>query len=101
MPDPAFTRIESERLVIRRFEPADAEATEAVGRLVTYAFDTLGMHRLHAFTNVRNASARALFERLGFRREGELTESFWSKGHWTSEYLYATLRAERASRRAT
>lgn len=69
-------------------------ATEAVRRLLDYAFTTLGLHRVYALTDERNHAAHRLLERLGFRREGRLRESFWSKGEWTTEVLWAVLRAE-------
>jgi len=59
-----FTRIESERLILRRFE--DFDLTPSV----------------------------ALLERLGMRREGHFVENNWFKGRWADEYLYAVLRHE-------
>ena len=69
-------------------------ASEAVGRVVEYAFATLGLHRIFALTDVRNHPAKRLLERLGFRCEGKLEQSAWYKGEWVSEFLYARLRAE-------
>ncbi len=69
-------------------------AAEAVGRVVGYAFATLGLHRIFALTDERNHPAKRLLERLGFRCEGRLEQSAWYKGEWVSEFLYARLRAE-------
>lgn len=73
-------------------------ATEAVGRLLDFAFGTLHLHRIIAYTNCRNTSSVALLERLGFRREGRLVESFLLRGHWVDEYLYALLSTEWTAR---
>jgi RimJ/RimL family protein N-acetyltransferase len=41
-------------------------ATEAVGALVGYAFGTLGLERIHAIADERNAPSIRVAERLGF-----------------------------------
>lgn len=69
-------------------------ASEAVARLLDYAFGELGLHRVYAITDQENVRSVALLERLGMRREGEFVENAWFKGRWSSEYLYATLRDE-------
>ena len=68
-------------------------ATEALGCVLGYAFDTLGKHRVSATTDAENAPAAALLRRLGFRQEGYFVEHTWFKGAWGSEYLFALLRA--------
>jgi RimJ/RimL family protein N-acetyltransferase len=69
-------------------------ASEAVSRLLDYAFDALGLHRIVAIADCRNASSVALLERLDLRREGHFLENVWFKGGWTDEYLYAILKDE-------
>jgi len=69
-------------------------ASEAVSRLLDYAFDTLGLHRVVAIADCRNAPSVALLERLGLRREGHFVENVWFKGGWADEYLYAVLKDE-------
>jgi RimJ/RimL family protein N-acetyltransferase len=69
-------------------------ASEAVSRLLDYAFDVLGLHRVVAIADCRNASSVALLERLGMRREGHFIENSWFKGGWADEYLYAILKDE-------
>ncbi len=44
--------------------------------------------------DTRNAASWRLLERLGFRREGELTEAFRDGDGWGSEYLYGMLAAD-------
>ena len=69
-------------------------AREAAGRVLAYAFETLGLHRVVAVTDCENARSAALLERLGMRREAHFVENVWFKGAWGSEYLYAVLRGE-------
>ena len=69
-------------------------ASEAVSCLLDYAFDALGLHRVVAIADCRNASSAALLEQLGMRREGHFIENVWFKGGWADEYLYAVLKDE-------
>jgi RimJ/RimL family protein N-acetyltransferase len=69
-------------------------ATEAVEALLDYVFEDLGKHRVYALTDVDNAPAIVLLEKLGFRREGTFVESVRFKRRWASEHLYAMLRRE-------
>ncbi len=76
-------------------------ASEAVSRLLDYAFDALGLHRVVAIADCKNAPSVALLERLGMRREGHFIESVWFKGRWADEYLYAVLKTEWLQKRVT
>ena len=69
-------------------------ASETVSCLLDYAFIHLGLHRIIAVTDCRNAPCVALLERLGLRREGHFLRNVWFKGMWGDEYLYAILRDE-------
>jgi RimJ/RimL family protein N-acetyltransferase len=75
-------------------------ASEAVSVLLDYAFDTLGLHRVVAIADCRNAPSVALLERLDLRREGHFLENIWFKGRWADEYLYAVLKDEWLHKRA-
>ena len=69
-------------------------ATEATRVLLGLAFDDLGVHRVSARLDGRNAASAALLERLGMRREAHLRENEWVKGEWTDEVIYAVLAEE-------
>ena len=75
-------------------------AKEAAERVLDYAFNALGMHRVVAITDCENERSVALLSKLGMRREGHFIENIWFKGEWGSEYLYALLRKEWLSRHA-
>jgi RimJ/RimL family protein N-acetyltransferase len=69
-------------------------ATEAARAVVDFAFDSLGMNRVIATTDCRNASSVALLVRLGMKREGHFIHNAWFKGEWCDEYQYAVQRDE-------
>ena len=74
-------------------------ATEAVGAVVRYLFAVRDKHRVVADCDTRNDASWRLLERLGFRREGELRESYHDGREWAGEYLYGLLAADwRAAR---
>lgn len=69
-------------------------ASEAVSRVLDYAFLTLGLHRVIAITDCENRASITLLERLGLHREGHFLQNVWFKGKWADEYLYAMLQEE-------
>lgn len=69
-------------------------ASEALAALLGYAFGSLGLHRVAATVDPRNGPSVRVLERVGMRREGHLVQSYWERGGWTDEYLYALLREE-------
>jgi ribosomal-protein-alanine N-acetyltransferase len=69
-------------------------AAEAVGAVLEYAFRTLGLHRVIAITDARNAAAARLLGRVGMRREGHFLQNVWFKGAWGDEFSFALLRDE-------
>lgn len=63
-------------------------ATEAAGLVVEYAFDTLGLHHLVAWTIAGNEASQAVLERLGFVEEGRLREHvYWDGVHRDAVYF--------------
>jgi aminoglycoside 6'-N-acetyltransferase len=73
-------------------------ASEALNGLIGYAFTRQAAHRIYAYTDIRNTRAVSLLQRLHFRQEGTTLQSFWNKGAWRDEYLFAQLASEWASR---
>ena len=75
-------------------------ASEACRRILRYAFEELGAHRIIGMCNPENSASRRLMERLGMRREGQLKKSaFFSKAPdgkplWHDAYQYAILEEE-------
>ncbi len=75
-------------------------ATEALTAMLDYLFAEMKRHRVLAYVDIENQRSIRLLERLGFRREGHLRASSWSKGEWRDDYLYAILADEWLDRAA-
>jgi RimJ/RimL family protein N-acetyltransferase len=69
-------------------------ATEAVHRVLHLGFDDLGLHRITARVDLRNAPSLRLARRLGLREEAHLRENEWFKGAWSDEIDFAILEEE-------
>lgn len=76
-------------------------ATEAVSGLLDLAFASLGLHRVVARTDPRNARSGAVLRRLGFRHEGRFVESYWDGEAWLDDDHFALLAREWSARRTT
>jgi RimJ/RimL family protein N-acetyltransferase len=61
---------------------------------LNYAFSELNMHRIQLTVFSYNERAIALYERLGFRREGTHREQILRDGKRYDMYLYGLLRRE-------
>jgi len=72
---------------------------EASHALIDTAFRTLGLHRVIATCDVRNAASFGVMEKLGMRREGVLRQDRQIKDAWRDTYLYAVLAEEWLGRR--
>ena len=68
--------------------------TEALAGLLTFAFDTLELHRIEADVDPRNAASIRTLERLGFQREGFLRERWHVNGEIQDALFYGLLRRE-------
>ncbi len=68
--------------------------TEAMGALLPYAFDRLGLHRVEAACLAHNKASRALLARLGFREEGYAVRYLKINGSWQDHVLHSLLADE-------
>lgn len=69
-------------------------AAEGASALLDYAFGGLGLHRVKAELDPRNADSAALCRRLGMREEAHFVEDMWFKGAWGDTAVYAILDRE-------
>jgi RimJ/RimL family protein N-acetyltransferase len=69
-------------------------AQEAVRLVLAFAFDVLGLERIEADIDPRNAPSCRLVERLGFQREGYLRERWRVNGEICDAAFYGLLRRE-------
>ena len=68
--------------------------TEAVGAVLRFGFQGLGLHRVVASCDARNVAASRLFAKTGFRREGEFLKERKVRDEWISTVWFAILREE-------
>ena len=66
-------------------------ATEALTAMVNYFFTILKKHRIVASIDPRNTASIRLIERLGFRKEAHFKESYFLRGEWVDDIIYAML----------
>jgi RimJ/RimL family protein N-acetyltransferase len=72
-------------------------ATEAVAAVLDAVVGPL-VHKVIAYVDVRNEPSLALFDRLGFRREGRLADSFQlPDGTFPDEVLFGTTAPQRGA----
>ena len=67
---------------------------EALGLALQFAFQELNLHRVQLTVFSYNQRAIALYEKLGFRREGIFREHLERDGTRFDMYLYGMLRPE-------
>jgi RimJ/RimL family protein N-acetyltransferase len=72
----------------------EGHATEAARLVVEYAFETLGLHRVHAKTVDDNEASQALLERLGFAKEGRRRDHVHQRGSYHDYVYFGLLREE-------
>jgi RimJ/RimL family protein N-acetyltransferase len=70
---------------------------DAISLLLKYGFDELNLHRIQLTVFEYNERGVALYEKLGFRREGVYREFMQREGRRYDMYLYGLLRREWAA----
>ncbi len=68
--------------------------TEAAGGLLRFGFGELGLHRIVALCDPRNAASIRVLEKIGMQREGHLREHRLVRGNWRDSLSYAILDRE-------
>lgn len=68
--------------------------TEAAGAVLAVAFEQIGLRRVIANLDPRNAASVSLCRRLGLREEAHFVEDVWVKGGWADTGIYALLARE-------
>lgn len=69
--------------------------TETVRGLIEFAFASLpALHRISTDTDGRNAASIRVLEKAGLIREAFQRQSWWSKGEWTDNVIFAILRSD-------
>ncbi len=88
----------SAELQIRIGDPAhqgQGHGTEAVARLLDFAFQDLNLNRVYLHVFADNARARRVYEKAGFRTEGVLRAAAHIDGRYVDVLVMGVLRADR------
>lgn len=72
---------------------------EAIGLLLDYAFDELGLHRVGLRVISYNAARIRAYEKVGSRLEGTIREAVWREGKRWDVLAYGILHDEWLERR--
>jgi len=81
-------------ITLARHAQGHGYATETIRALLRLLFEGLGKHRVIARIDPRNGPSVALFTRVGMRREAHHVESYWFRGEWADDVVFAMLRRE-------
>lgn len=73
--------------------------TEAVERVLGFAFDSLRAHRVRVAAATGNASSLSVIRRAGFRFEGVAREAEFCRGRWLDHAVFSLLRRDRVEPR--
>ena len=68
--------------------------TEAAIIMVDYLFLSKDIVRVQARTDVRNEGSQKVLGKAGFKGEGVVRKSLFTRGEWRDFYLYSILREE-------
>jgi ribosomal-protein-alanine N-acetyltransferase len=68
--------------------------SEAVQIMVDYLFLSKNIVRIQAETHPQNIASQRVLEKAGFKKEGTIRQSFFSRGVWRDTALFSILREE-------
>ena len=67
---------------------------DAVSALLSFVFDTIGLHRLEAACLPSNVASEGLLRKLGFRQEGYARAYLRIDGAWRDNLMFAMLASD-------
>jgi [ribosomal protein S5]-alanine N-acetyltransferase len=66
-------------------------ATEATGRLLTFGFNELGLHKISATCDPENRASIAVLTKSGMHQEGVLRDHIYARGQWRDRLLLSVI----------
>ncbi|HRE75778.1 MAG TPA: GNAT family protein [Flavobacteriales bacterium] len=69
-------------------------AREAVSAVVEFIFAELNKRRITAGLDPENRASERLLQRIGFVKEAHFRKSYYCKGEWVDDVIYALLKEE-------
>lgn len=88
------TRVAEIGITISHFEQKKGYAKEVLIGILTFLFDTKGIHRVVEIVDAENTASINLLKSTGFKQEGHFIENIFFKGKWGSEFQYAMLKRQ-------
>lgn len=88
------TRIAEIGITISHLEQKKGYAKEVLIGVLTFLFDTKGIHRVVEIVDAENIASINLLISTGFKQEGHFIENIFFKGKWGSEMQFAMLKRE-------
>jgi ribosomal-protein-alanine N-acetyltransferase len=85
---------------LRKDEWGKGYATEVARALLTYGFETLGLHRIFATSSPLNIASHRVLEKVGMTQEGVLRKNVLLRGAWRDSVIYSILEDEWSERPA-
>lgn len=61
---------------------------EAILPILTFGFESMGLHRVDAFIDPANISSEKLLTSLNFSKEGTLKDYFFEKGKFVDATIF-------------
>ena len=81
--------------ILRRDLWGQGLAAEALGAVVDWGFARLELHSIEAQLDAANVGSQRTLERVGFRREGLLKQSYFDGREFRDTLLYGMIRDDR------
>ncbi len=65
--------------------------TEALDRILKFAFEELNLHRIEAGCAIENLASARVLEKAGFKLEGTKRKNLPIRGEWKDSFSFAIL----------
>jgi [ribosomal protein S5]-alanine N-acetyltransferase len=78
--------------IVAREHQGNGIVSEALGAMLDYGFDHMNLHSVEAGVTPGNDASTRMLQKLGFRLEGHLRESFLTDGGFVDSLIYSLLR---------
>ena len=92
--DPVHKHGELHILLGDRASHGQGIGTDATKAMLSHGFRDLNLHRIYLFVLDSNVAARAMYEKVGFRREGTMREAAFKNGVYEDVHLMGLLQSE-------
>ena len=80
--------------IVAREQRGKGIVSEALGAILDYGFDHMNLHSVEAGVTPGNDASTRMLQRLGFRLEGHLRESFLTDRGFVDSLIYSLLRSD-------